>query len=85
MFYSRQPRKAPQKRGDSLLRFLVMAVVALGFALYFFVTDAGYDRAGVMLAAAVLCGGNVLWKARHFENVEAAKQKVLDRLREVLR
>lgn len=79
MFYSRQ------KSNGSLLRFLVMFVVALALALYFFVTDAGHDRVGVMLAAAALCGGNMLWKARRFENAEAVSQNVLDRLREALR
>ncbi len=77
MFYSRQ------KRGDSLLRFLVMGVVALALAIYFFVTDAAYDRAGVMLAAAVLCGGNFLWKARRLESTEAVKEQMMGRLRKI--
>lgn len=79
MFYSRR------ENGSSLLRFLVMFVVALGLAFYFFATDTGYDRAGVMLAAATLCGANVLWQARRFESVDAVKEEVLHSLRKVWR
>lgn len=77
MFYSRR------ESGPSLLRFLAMFVVALGLSLYFLTTDPAYDRAGVMLAAAALCGGYFLWQARRFESVRAVKEEMVRSLRNV--
>lgn len=77
MFYSRQ------EPGPSLLRFLVMFVVAFGCSIYFFLTDVDYDRVGVMLAAAGLCGGYFLWQTRQFESAEAVMEEMMRSLREV--
>lgn len=77
MFYSRR------ETGPSLLRFLLMFIVALGLALYFAVTDTAYDRAGVMLAAALLCGGYFLWQALQFDSAYAVREKMVQRLRDV--
>lgn len=77
MFYSRQ------ESGPSLLRFLLMFVVAFGCSVYFLLTDTAYDRAGVMLLAAVLCGGYFLWQARQFDNPDAVKEELIHSLRNV--
>ena len=79
MFYSRQAS------GPSLLRFLVMFVVALGLSLYFLVTDASYDRAGVMLTAAGLCGGYFWWQAHQLDSADAVKEEVVRPLRKMWR
>ena len=75
MFYSRR------EPGPSLLRHLAMFIVAVGLALFFLATDAGYDRAGVMGVAALLSGGYLGWQLRQFESVEAAKDTLVRRLR----
>lgn len=77
MFYS---RKDPT---PSLLRFLAMFIVALGLSIYFLATDVAYDRVGVMLTAAVLCGGYFLWQAREFGSADAVKKEMLRRLHNV--
>lgn len=79
MFYSRR------EPGPSLLRFLIMFVVALGLSFYFLTTDTAYDRAGVMLLAAVLCGGYFLWQARQFESADAVKEEMVRSVRKALR
>lgn len=78
MFYSRRDP------GPALLRFLVMFVVAFGLSVYFLLTDTAYDRAGVMLAAAVLCGGYFLWQLREFESFAAVKKEMVRSLSNVL-
>ena len=77
MFYSRNDSKLP------LLRHLVMFLVAFGLAIFFLATDATYDRAGVMLIAALLCGGFFLWQALQFDRPDAVKEEVLQSLRDV--
>lgn len=79
MFYSRH------KKNPSLLKYLIMFVVAAGLALFFLITDAAYDRAGVMGAAALLAGSYLAWQMRQFDDADAAKDEVAQNLRDVWR
>ena len=79
MFYSRRDKRPP------LLRYLVMFCVAAGLMLFFLATDPAYDRAGVMGIAALLCGGYLLWQVRQFDSPEAAKDEVIQPLRDLWR
>lgn len=76
MFYSRH------EKNPSLLKYLVMFVVAGGLALFFLITDTAYDRAGVMGAAALLAGSFLVWQVRQYDDVDAAKEEIADKLRD---
>lgn len=77
MFYPRQ------EKNPSLLKYLLMFVVAAGLALFFLITDAAYDRAGVMGAAALLSGSFLVWQMLQFGDVKAAKEAITQNLRDV--
>lgn len=79
MFYSRH------EKNPSLLKYLIMFLIAAGLAVFFLVTDSGYDRAGVMAAAALLAGGFLGWQMLQFDDAESAKDAMTESLRNVWR
>lgn len=79
MFYPRH------EKDPSLLKYLVMFVVAAGLAVFFLITDPAYDRAGVMGAAALLAGSFLAWQMFQYDDVSAAKEALTQSLRDVWR
>jgi hypothetical protein len=77
MFYSRH------EKNPSLLKYLIMFVIAAGLALFFLITDSAYDRAGVMGAAALLSGGFLVWQMLQFDDTDAAKEEITQNMRDV--
>jgi len=77
MFYSRH------EKNPSLLKYLIMFVIAAGLALFFLITDAAYDRAGVMGAAALLSGSFLVWQMLQFDDADAAKEEITQNMRDV--
>lgn len=77
MFYSRH------EKNPSLLKYLIMFVIAAGLALFFLITDSAYDRAGVMGAAALLSGSFLVWQMLQFDDADAAKEEITQNVRDV--
>jgi len=76
MFYSRH------EKDPSVLKYLIMFVVAAAAALFFLVTDSAYDRAGVMGAAALLSGSFLVWQMLQYDDVDTAKDEIAEKLRD---
>lgn len=77
MFYPRH------EKNPSLLKYLIMFVIAAGLALFFLITDSAYDRAGVMGAAALLSGSFLVWQMLQFDDTDAAKEEITQNMRDV--
>lgn len=77
MFYPRH------EKNPSLLKYLIMFIIAAGLALFFLITDSAYDRAGVMGAAALLSGSFLVWQMLQFDDADAAKEEITQNMRDV--